>query len=341
MIRLAKAARIALAGGLLLSLTLVAASAADIGTATVNTDVLRLRAQANTQSTILDMAERGRNVTLLEDAGDGWYKVRLGNTVGYMSGEFLNVTLTSAAAEETPAQAEEAAVPEEVPADTAPEEAAPAEDPADEPAPLYGKVDVGNSVLNVRSGPGTDHAKLGTLANGRYLELLAQEDGWYRFRFGEADGYVSSEYITLVAESDLPSWFLASGETDGGLGTDIVDYAKSFLGVPYRWGGTSPSGFDCSGLVYYVYKHFGYALNRGATGQLSNGVSVGSMYDLIPGDLVFFYDGKVSTPVSHVGIYIGDGQFIHASTGDGRDVQIDPLFTGHYAKKYVYGRRII
>ena len=90
-----------------------------------------------------------------------------------------------------------------------------------------------------------------------------------------------------------------------------------------------------------MYKHFGYTLNRGATGQLSNGSSVASMYDLVPGDLVFFYDGKVSTPVSHVGIYIGDGQFIHASTGDGRDVQIDDLFTGHYAKKYVYGRHII
>ena len=92
-----------------------------------------------------------------------------------------------------------------------------------------------------------------------------------------------------------------------------VEYAMQYLGVPYVWGGNGPNCFDCSGLTKYVYGHFGYTLNRTASAQLSNGVSV-SRSELQPGDLVFFDNGKVSTPVSHVGIYIGGNQFIHASS---------------------------
>jgi cell wall-associated NlpC family hydrolase len=121
------------------------------------------------------------------------------------------------------------------------------------------------------------------------------------------------------------------------VGEEIAAYAQNFLGTPYVYGGSSTSGFDCSGFTKYVYGQFGYTLNRTATDQLSNGVSV-RKDELQPGDLVFF-KYRTSKPVSHVGIYIGSGQFVHASTNsypfDRRPV------SGHYANVYVYGRRVV
>lgn len=122
----------------------------------------------------------------------------------------------------------------------------------------------------------------------------------------------------------------------GGSGQDIVNYAKSFLGVPYVYGGTSPSGFDCSGLVYYCYRHFGYSVNRTAAGLSYNGTSVSS---LRAGDVVLFtsVDGSY---IGHCGIYVGGGQFIHAPhTGD--VVKISNLSDSYYTSHYVGARRII
>ena len=122
------------------------------------------------------------------------------------------------------------------------------------------------------------------------------------------------------------------------LGQQVVDYAKQYLGCPYVYGGNGPSSFDCSGYTSYVYRHFGYTLNRTASTQLSNGTSV-SKSELQPGDLVFF-KYNTSKAASHVGIYIGGGQFIHASTNT-YTVKIDDLTRGHYANVYVGARRIL
>lgn len=94
-------------------------------------------------------------------------------------------------------------------------------------------------------------------------------------------------------------------------GSDVVEYAVKFLGVPYVYGGSTPSGFDCSGFTAYVYSHFGVSLNRRARDQAYQGTPV-SFNQLQPGDLVFF-----GTPAYHVGIYVGNGMYIHApQTGD-------------------------
>jgi peptidoglycan DL-endopeptidase LytE len=111
----------------------------------------------------------------------------------------------------------------------------------------------------------------------------------------------------------------------GVTGSDVAAYAKQFVGAPYQWGGTSRAGFDCSGLVYTVYSHFGIDLPRTAAAQHSAGAPV-SKSDLKPGDLVFF-DTNGST-YSHVGIYLGDDQFISATSSHG--VKICDLNNPYY-----------
>jgi peptidoglycan DL-endopeptidase CwlO len=122
--------------------------------------------------------------------------------------------------------------------------------------------------------------------------------------------------------TDAPS----SGGTSGG---EIVDYALNFLGTKYVWGGSSPSGFDCSGLTAYVYKHFGIYLPHSSSMQSGYGRAV-ARADLEAGDLVFYF-----SPIHHVGIYIGGGKMVNAA-GTGKGVRIDYIWTS-----YNCGRRIL
>lgn len=106
---------------------------------------------------------------------------------------------------------------------------------------------------------------------------------------------------------------------------NVVAYASNFLGTPYLWGGTTPSGFDCSGFTQYVYKHFGISIGRTTYDQINDGVGV-SRDQLQPGDLVFF--GKGGSP-THMGMYVGNGAMIHAPrTGD--VVKISPVDRSDY-----------
>ena len=194
----------------------------------------------------------------------------------------------------------------------------------------YGKVDTDGSTLNMRAGAGTSYDTLCAIPSGKVLELEGIYEGWYKVTYAGNTGYVSSDYITITTEP-------ASGGTSD-LGEQVVELAKQYLGTPYVMGGNGPSSFDCSGFVKYVYAQFGYTLNRTATDQLQNGVSI-SRDELQPGDLVFF-KYNTSKPVSHVGIYIGGGEFIHASTNRYM-VQIDQMNSGHYDNVYVYARRIL
>ena len=136
--------------------------------------------------------------------------------------------------------------------------------------------------------------------------------------------------------SDGNSWY---GDADGtATGQEIVNFAMTFLGVNYVYGGTSPSGFDCSGLVYYCYRHFGYSVNRTASGLAYNGTAV-SASGLQPGDVILF-TAQNGNYIGHTGIYIGNGQFIHAPhTGD--VVKISSLSSTYYTNHYWGARRIV
>ncbi len=124
----------------------------------------------------------------------------------------------------------------------------------------------------------------------------------------------------------------AERPTDSARGQTVVALAKQHVGAPYRWGGSSPSGFDCSGLVRYVYGQVGIALPHNAAQQYRLGMPV-AREDLEPGDLVFF------DRLRHNGIYVGDGRFIHARP-TGRRVAIASLDDEWYASHFVGARRL-
>lgn len=296
--------RTAVVAAALSALCVVGASAASVGVGIVNVDALRLRSEANTASTILATATKGETAVVLEDAGDGWYKVDYKSVEGYMSGEYLDVATQA------------------------------------DVTIGYGRVSTNGSVLNVRSGPGTDYDRVFRLDHGDVVTITGIDNGWYKIDSDGSVGYVSSDYMVTCKDSAGSRGDEAVVSSNSSLGQQVADYALQYLGCPYVWGGNGPNSFDCSGLTKYVYNHFGYTLNRTASYQLHNGVAVeNNISALLPGDLIFFDNGQVSTPVSHVGIYIGNGQFVHAATYPDSHVRVDDL-SGYYYRTWVYTRRI-
>jgi cell wall-associated NlpC family hydrolase len=142
-----------------------------------------------------------------------------------------------------------------------------------------------------------------------------------------ADGIVGPMTIQAI-DRDLQRLWTTNG---------IISTGKSLIGIPYVWGGTTPSGFDCSGYIQYVFNKNGIALPRVASDQYKVGTSV-SKSNLKPGDLVFFETYK--TGPSHLGIYLGNNQFIHASSGAGK-VTISNLTSSYYTSHYIGARRVL
>ena len=182
----------------------------------------------------------------------------------------------------------------------------------------------GNSV-RMRSGPGTSYSVIGYYNKGIQVNVTGQTGSWYAVTYKGLKGYISADYVKIG--------------TSNALADQIVATAKEYLGTPYVWGGTSPKGFDCSGFVYYVYQQYGYQLQRRASLQYANnGVSV-SKSQLQPGDLVFFSDSV--DPIGHVGMYIGNGYFIHASSGKGCVCITALEGSSYYVNHYAGAKRII
>ena len=198
------------------------------------------------------------------------------------------------------------------------------------------------SKLNVRAYPSTDEhgTILGKLSYGATVTVTGKSSSWYRIKYNDngvtCDAYVSREYVDTTPTGN------GSGSTGGtssgsGTATDIANFAMSFVGYSYVWGGMSPStGFDCSGLMYYVLTQYGYSMKRVANDQMTQGTAI-SRDNLQVGDLVFFGYGSYA---NHVGMYIGNGNFVHASTPS-TGVRVNSLNETYYNTRYIGARRII
>ncbi len=285
------------------------------GIAFVDASSLRLRAKPSTGSKTLDYAYDNEVVVLLGKSGE-WYKVSYNLQTGYMHSKYLDAATK-------------------------------------ENAELgYGRI-TGNKV-NVRSGPGTGYKSLDSAAIGDKAYIIGINNKWFKVIYGDTVGYIRSDYVELTeipyenrASSKSPVFF-RGGKSTGitpsayalkntkPTASAIIATAKKYIGVPYVWGGSTPGGFDCSGFVQYVFNAHGISLPRTSKEQYSVGTKV-SKSNLKAGDLVFF--DTEGNGVSHLGIYIGNNQFIHASTSKG--VTITSLSNTYWAPRYYGAKRIL
>ncbi len=176
-----------------------------------------------------------------------------------------------------------------------------------------GVVNVG--VLNVRQNPNS--YVIGQLTYGQNVAVTGYENGWYKIEYNGGYGYIYGNYVTVTKAEAAENQAVAAQQAYTLVGENILSYAKQFLGVPYVYGGSTPNGFDCSGFVKYVYQHFGVNLPRTSYSQMQSGYAV-NYENMLPGDILVFRGG------GHVGIYAGNGTYIHAPNS-GRSVSIDPL----------------
>ncbi len=191
-----------------------------------------------------------------------------------------------------------------------------------------------------------DHAVSIVVQAGQTLWSISQEyhtkvswlEQWNKLN-DESTLHIGQHLIVGWGVSGSASLGSRSGSVDAGVaaaaqGIEVTQFAERFLGSPYAWGGTSPSGFDCSGFVMYVYQHFGIGLPHASYEQYGQGRFV-SRDALAPGDLVFF--STAGQGASHVGIYVGDGKFINA-TGSG--IRYSWLYDGYWSSNYIGARRL-
>ena len=189
------------------------------------------------------------------------------------------------------------------------------------------------TTLNVRSGAGTSYSVLGSLSKGTKVEVISTTNGWSKINYNGSIGYVSSQYLSSSSTD-------SSTSTTSSSVNKVISLAKSLLGTSYVWGAQGPSTFDCSGFTYYVFKNAAnITLPRVSQDQSTYGTYV-SKSNLKVGDLVFFdTNGANDGNVSHVGIYLGNHQFIHASSSKGKVVISE--MSSYYSGAYVNARRVL
>lgn len=210
--------------------------------------------------------------------------------------------------------------------------------------------------LNIRKGPGTSNAIVGTLSGGSVVEVKEKSNGWYKIKtVNGIEGWISGDYVTPTNEplsggvnnsnsgnngsSSNSNGSFGSGESSA-TGDKIVDYAYTLLGVPYEWGGNGPSTFDCSGYTQWVYKNAaGINIPRVSREQAQAGTPV-EKGNYKKGDLLYFNTG--GSGVSHVGIYIGGDNFIHCSGTQSKPgcVKVSSL-NGYYGNVLLGARRFV
>jgi len=202
--------------------------------------------------------------------------------------------------------------------------------------PTTGQLQVAYDTVNVRSGPGTNNARIGQVHLGDLIQAKAESgDGWYQIAWQGGTGWIAGWCVQAYQQSSTASTQSGTQNASRGAISDIISIAKRFLGRPYSYGANGPSSFDCSGFVRYIYSLYGVDLPRVASDQARAGQKVSPS---VPGDLVFFSDRKDGY-ITHVGIYVGNNSFIHAASFQG--VTITSLDDSWYKARYVGACRIL
>ncbi|MCL2627129.1 MAG: C40 family peptidase [Oscillospiraceae bacterium] len=284
---------------------------------------VRIRAGAGLNHDILTQASRGDAIVILERTNSEWYRVNYRGTVGFVSVPLLERPRTVADFNAS------------------------------------GKI-TGDRV-NMRERPDINSTVLGTYVQDTIMSIIGLNNGWFKVRFDNKTGYVRSDFMSVTsstASTSTSSSSSSSATTSAAstptstqviptgtapdpnveLGQQIADLALSFIGTKYVYGGASPSGFDCSGLVSYVFRQFGVSLTRNSAGQYrDNGTHI-KRSELSVGDLIFTSEN--GRTVTHVAIYIGDNKIVHSARSSG-GVLISDLGSAYYTRTWFGAKRIV
>ena len=288
----------------LLGSTLVANAAVEgeiaYGAATVKATTLNLRTEPSTNAKIVTTIGDQAIVVILKRTNSEWYYVNYNGNEGYVNTEFLTDILTR------------------------------------ENFSATGTVQ-GDSVY-IRKEPSVKSNALTTVNKGQALSVIGINDGWYKVKTSSHTGYIRSDLMKITGGYKAKASTYVP-DVNAALSQQIVDLALSYIGYSYTYGGTSPStGFDCSGFTTYIFKQFGISLTRSSAGQYKNdGVEV-DKDNLQPGDILAFSPN--GSTVSHVGIYIGDNEFVHASTPK-NGVLVSRLDSTYYINAWHGAKRVI
>ena len=250
----------------------------NLGMSVISSGNLNIRQEASTDSEVVGILTNHNACELLEDAGD-WYKVTSGKVTGYVSKQYL---VTGAEAEAI-AQQEIKTV-----------------------------ATVNTETLNVRAEKSTEAAVLSQVGNSEAFTVNSIADGWGEISVDDSVGYISQDYVTVAQALPTAKTIeqVKYGDGVSDVRASVVSYALQFVGNRYVWGGTSlEKGVDCSGFTMRILGKYGISLPHSSKAQPSYGTKI-SASEAKPGDLFFYGSGR---SISHVAIYIGNGQIVHAS----------------------------
>ena len=269
---------------------------------------LNLRKGPSTSYAVIKTLSKGTEVTVVSSS-NGWSKVNVGGVSGYVSSDYLSSTKPSTGSSSSN------------------------ESTSNTTSTMYT-----TDRLNLRKGAGTSYSVITTLDKGIAVTVHSSSNGWSKVSVNGMTGYVSSSYLSSTKPSN------SSSSTDSSTSSKVdkvLNFASQQLGKPYVWGAQGPNSFDCSGLTYYIYKNAaGITLPRTSVEQSKYGTTV-SKSNLKAGDLIFFdTSGPNDGGVSHVGIYVGNGQMIHASSSQKKIVKVS-VETSYWNNAFVRAKRVL
>ena len=250
----------------------------NLGMSVISSGNLNIRQEASTDSEVIGILTNHNACELLEDAGE-WYKVTSGKVTGYVNKQYL-VT-----GDEAEAIAEQE---------------------------IKTVATVNTETLNVRAEKSTEAAVLSQVGNSEAFTVNSVADGWVEISVDDSVGYISQDYVTLAQALPTAKTIeqVKYGDGVSDVRASVVSYALQFVGNRYVWGGTSlENGIDCSGFTMRILGKYGVSLPHSSKAQPSYGTKI-SASEAKPGDLFFYGSGR---SISHVAIYIGNGQIVHAS----------------------------